>query len=55
MKVNTTEQALKRLKEARDEDYLQGEKPRSDNELIWQYITKLQDEISLLKDELFLN
>ncbi|RZK39706.1 MAG: hypothetical protein EOO61_06990 [Hymenobacter sp.] len=58
MKVNTTQGALERLKAQRDADYLspwEPGKPRTDSELIWEYIVKLQDRISLAQDELFLH
>ena len=50
--------ALDRLKKQRDEDYLQpwkSGKQLTDAELIWAHIQKLQNDLSLAKDEVFLH
>jgi len=56
--MSLTSEALARLKKQRDEDYFSPWKPGkqlTDAELLYAYIEKLETDLSLTKDELFLH
>jgi len=56
--MSLTSEALERLRVRRNEAYYSPWKPGkqlTDDELLYAYIKKLEDNLSLTKDELFLH